>query len=150
MNATLDFPEQFWAKFPNYSHKKAKQKYEKYLTYIRNELIRETSIYGNKDTFYFSTYDAAQKCGVFYYNDKRYYVWYEFCELKPIINIIKKGNNMTEKKSLVTVDDQYIDLLISGNDGYEIANTWFDSANENSDVDYISIDEAGVEQYPSF
>ena len=147
MNATLNFPEQFWKKFPNYCPNKAKKKYEKYLNHIRTHLIKEISVYGNNSIFYFSLYNASKSCGKMYYENKEYYIWNEFSAIKPIIQVLKKGNNMSEKLSLVTISDQYIDLLIATNDGFEIAKAWFDGTDENSDVDYIPIDEVGLRHF---
>lgn len=127
----LHIPKQFYDKFPELDRNKANKLYNRYLTSVRQPLIKLLP-FTKERVVEFPMHQAHKLAGEFQYKNKRYYVWKEFYPLQPFFFIIEKGNNYNKHNSRIHMNQELIDLLIDTGDTDELVSEFYGSCDPDN------------------
>lgn len=138
-------PQAFYDQFPAVTPEAALQYYQKYLDVIADQLIKYGA-YNVGGVISFSTHDALHRCGYFKRDGIKHYIWPIFHKLCPVITIINKGTNMTNKLSTARISDEYMELLIKTRDAKSILEQWFEG-HDTGNVKLVPVDLVSMRHY---
>lgn len=128
----LHIPKEFLQKFPHLNEEKAIKLYNRYLKAVRTPLIKLLPFTMDR-IISFPMNVAFNKAGEFQYNNKRFYVWKEFFELRPFFTIYEKANSRNRKLTKVYIMNQrLIDNLIDTCDTNELVNEFYGSCDPDN------------------
>jgi hypothetical protein len=143
MNA-FRVPKPFFEKFPEMKQERAETYLKKYLTMVRDELLRQLPYVDdgvvniNQDRLWVKQFN---------YKNKTYYIWKEFRDILPIVYIIDEGNNFKKRISKGKILNQkLVDLLIDSSDTSELVKMYYGDISE-TDMVMIPIDIKSLEGY---
>lgn len=146
-------PDEFLKKFPEMTYEKAQKYYDKYLLGLKKLLIKQLP-YLKTNYGYVSLdklwYDR------FYYKNQTYYIYKEFCDLRPFFSVVTKGNNLKkadnnfQKNSEVYIFNQkLIDTLIDHGDINELVGIYYGELSDTiiDTMEFIPIDMQSLNAY---
>lgn len=137
----------FMEQYPGYRFPERLSGYwTRYINSIRHQVIRQIQ-YKRGLSFNFHIQKARYSCSVMTIDGRKVSVWTVFNQIMPIVVVIESGNNMTGEVSKVTMEDRYIDMLISTSDAHEIVVGWFSECEADSEVKYITINRDSLNHY---
>lgn len=142
----IPIPLKFSNKFPKLSSTKQKKHFDRYLSVMRNHLLKRLPFMNNEYT-HISLVKLINECGEFQYEKKRYYIWNEFKETYPFFYVVDTGsnlkytNNLFEKNSKVKIMNyKLIDMLIDASDTKELVSLFYGSINDDTVLTTVDVD----------
>jgi len=147
-------PDEFLKKFPEMSYEKAQKHYDRYLSGIKQVILKRLP-YLNTNYIHVSLnklwYDR------FYYKNQTYYIYKEFCDLRPFFAVIedkkgnghKKGNDFQKNSEVYIFNQKLIDLLIDHGDINELVGIYYGELTDNAidTMEFIPIDIKSLNAY---
>jgi hypothetical protein len=91
----VTLPRAFTEKFPDLKADKAEKLFQRYLATVSGILIPRLPFLQNNQT-YVSLDKLLSGCGEFRYKTARHYVWKEFKDIYPFINVLETGSNFKQ------------------------------------------------------
>lgn len=148
-DAYLRVPDHFLRKFPDMSEQKAQKYYDTYLSSLRNVILKRMP-FTNTNYIYVSLKKLGDMMNDFQYQNKRYYIWKEFKDIRPFFTIIddkkgngrKKGNPFEQNSEVYIMNQKLIDLLIDTADTNALVSMYYgDITPTNIDtLEFVPID----------
>lgn len=115
---SIQVPQAFRTKFPDLKEEKVSKLFRKYLDVVVNTLVGRLPFLKDGETFV-STEELFGACGEFRYKTARHFVWNEFKDIYPLLQIIEKGSNLRatnnpyEKNTRVrVVNERFLTMLL--------------------------------------
>ena len=124
---------------------------DKYLRAIQRQIAKHLVFHKKLRIIQFSTEESFADCGDFLVNKTRYYVWNEFQSIQPIVKVLDVGSNQKGKYSFVSIDNDYLDMLIANMDVEGILDAWWITRDQKTwdieQVQWIPVDLVGLRHF---
>ena len=152
----LRVPSEFSQKFPDMTDQKAQKHYNTYLSALRKMLLRRMP-FTKSNYVFISLKTLGDTMGDFQYQNKRYYVWKEFKDIRPFFNIIddkkgngrKKGNPFERNSEVYIMNQKLVDLLIDTADTDELVTMYYGELTPN-DIDTLELVPVDMESLQNY
>jgi len=146
----IPIPKSFRDKFPNLSDKKTNKYWLKYLTVLSTYTMKSYLTLNHTKPMNFPYGKAFNECGDFIYEKKRYYVWKEFGQGIPYIQLITKGSNITHKNSEIIIKDtRHLQWAIDTQNKDDIVGLYYGDCDDTTTFDIAPIDMLSLTSYIS-
>lgn len=115
---SIETPKAFLDKFPDLKPVKADKLFRRYLGCVIDALLGKLPFLQEGET-YVSAHDLLNACGEFRYKTERYWLWNEFKDIYPLVQVLETGsniraaNNPFEKNTRVrVVNERFLAMLL--------------------------------------
>lgn len=142
---SIQLPQAFRTRFPNLKETKAEKLFRRYLGVVVDALVRKLPFLSDGET-HVSLDMLLNGCGEFQYKNKRYWLWNEFKDIYPLVQVIEKGSNLRatvnpfEKNSKIKiVNESFLTMLLEEKSPETIFWHFYDPA-DMADAGQVPID----------
>lgn len=145
----IELPKTFTDKFPDLKRDKAEKLFKQYLDAVGDVLLPRLP-WVNNGELHVSTHGLVNQCKDFKYKKQRYYVWNEFRDIYPLMQVLEKGSNLATNKApfekntkVRIVNERFIRMMLQDRSPEAIFNALFtkdDLAREDAEAVSINME----------